>query len=58
MKSELRADQILFLSDIVEELDAARAAGMKTTLLARPPSTCPANGTHPCVADFTAITVD
>ncbi len=53
----LPADQILFLSDIVEELDAARAAGMKTTLLARPPSTCPANHTHPCVADFSAITI-
>jgi enolase-phosphatase E1 len=54
----LSAEQILFLSDIVEELDAARAAGMKTTLLARPPSMCPANGTHPCVADFTAIVTD
>lgn len=46
---------ILFLSDITEELDAALAAGMRTTLLARPPSTCPANGAHPCVTDFSAI---
>ena len=47
--------QILFLSDIVEELDAAHAAGLQTTLLARAPSTCPAPSAHPCVADFDAI---
>jgi len=47
--------QILFLSDVVAELDAARAAGMSTTLLARAPASCPANGAHPCVTDFTAI---
>ena len=51
-------DRILFLSDITEELDAARTAGMKTTLLARPPSTCPANGVHPCVSDFTALAIE
>jgi len=54
----IAADRILFLSDIVEELDAARTAGIKTTLLARPPSTCPANGTHPCVTDFTAVVIE
>ncbi|TCO40819.1 acireductone synthase [Dokdonella fugitiva] len=46
---------ILFLSDIVEELDAAAAAGLQTTLLAREPGTCPAGGAHRCVADFDAI---
>ena len=46
---------ILFLSDIVEELDAAAAAGFGTTLLARSPDTCPATGTHRCVTDFDAI---
>ncbi len=51
----LPASEILFLSDIVEELDAAHAAGMATTLLARAPDTCPVNGTHACVADFDAI---
>ena len=51
----LPADEILFLSDIVQELDAAHAAGLRTTLLARPPASCPAAGTHPCVADFSAI---
>jgi enolase-phosphatase E1 len=50
--------EILFLSDIVEELDAARAAGMQTILLARSPSRCPAEATHRCVADFDAIEPD
>jgi len=49
---------VLFLSDIVEELDAARAAGMQTTLIARAPSTCPATSAHPCVADFDALVLD
>lgn len=47
---------ILFLSDIVEELDAARAAGLATTWLCRPPLQCPADASHACVADFDAIT--
>lgn len=33
---ELPANQILFLSDVVAELDAARKAGMKTALVCRP----------------------
>jgi enolase-phosphatase E1 len=49
---------VLFLSDIVAELDAARAAGMRTTLLARPPSNCPAGSAHPCVSTFAAIRLD
>ena len=47
---------ILFLSDIVEELDAAREAGLATTWLCRSPLACPADARHPCVADFDAIT--
>jgi len=50
--------EVLFLSDIVEELDAAHAAGMRTILLARAPSSCPVGGTHACVADFDAIAPD
>ncbi|HEY2396646.1 MAG TPA: acireductone synthase [Rudaea sp.] len=50
--------EVLFLSDIVAELDAARAAGMHTTLLARPPTACPVAGAHPCAPDFDAITPD
>jgi enolase-phosphatase E1 len=49
------ASGILFLSDIVEELDAARTAGMQTTLLARAPGRCPDSAAHRCVADFDAI---
>jgi enolase-phosphatase E1 len=51
----VRGDEVLFLSDIVAELDAAHAAGMRTTLLARPPSNCPADTVHPCVASFASI---
>lgn len=40
---DLVASSILFLSDVVEELDAARAAGMRTGLLSRP-------GNHPVPA--------
>ncbi|HEY0230596.1 MAG TPA: acireductone synthase [Dokdonella sp.] len=49
--------EVLFLSDIVQELDAAQAAGMQTVLLARAPSACPADSAHRCVADFDAIAV-
>lgn len=54
----VQPDSILFLSDIVEELDAARASGLKTTQLARAPETCPADARHACVATFDAITLD
>jgi enolase-phosphatase E1 len=52
------ASEILFLSDITEELDAARTAGMQTTLLARAPGRCPDGSAHRCVADFDAIVPD
>ncbi|MDH5181429.1 MAG: acireductone synthase [Gammaproteobacteria bacterium] len=51
------ADQILFLSDIVQELDAAAAAGMHTIWLVRdaePDSTA----SHRQVASFDQIIVD
>lgn len=47
--------QVLFLSDIKEELDAARAAGMHTTHLVRPPLPMVDAG-HPAVTNFDAIT--
>ncbi|MBB3228605.1 enolase-phosphatase E1 [Luteibacter sp. Sphag1AF] len=50
-------EHILFLSDITAELDAARAAGMRTTWLVRPPQALPASAEHPPVADFDAISV-
>lgn len=51
----LPAEEIVFLSDIEAELDAAKRAGMKTVLLARAPSACPAQSTHACVNDFDAL---
>ncbi|UGB39407.1 acireductone synthase [Frateuria soli] len=50
-----RPEHILFLSDIVEELDAARAAGMQTGWLLRAPQVTPAGPRHPAYADFDAI---
>lgn len=46
-------ENILFLSDIVEELDAAQSAGMNTCLLAR--EQMPDNPTHDVVSTFEAI---
>ena len=50
---DLPADEILFLSDVIEELDAAREAGMATILLARDeqPTSCD----HPVVTRFDQI---
>ncbi len=48
------ADQILFLSDIIEELDAARAAGMQTTALNRDGLISNANN-HTVVTNFSSI---
>ena len=45
--------EILFLSDITEELDAARSAGMRTTLLAREQQ--PATSVHPIATTFDEI---
>lgn len=46
---------IVFLSDSVPELDAARGAGMPCVLVCRPPEHCPRSGTHPCVPDFDTL---
>ena len=50
----LPASEILFLSDIRAELDAARAAGMHTTMLVRDGSP-DASDIHRQVGDFSAI---
>jgi len=50
----LSPGEILFLSDVEEELDAARAAGMSTTWLVRDAVPDPA-AAHPQVADFDAV---
>jgi enolase-phosphatase E1 len=49
-------EDILFLSDIVEELDAAKSSGMKTCLLAR--EMLPESATHHVVSTFASITLD
>ena len=49
----LPGNEILFLSDVEEELDAARDAGLKTVLLDR--DNAIASSHHPKVADFDAI---
>lgn len=49
----LQAEEILFLSDVVEELDAAREAGMATVQLVREPGM--ATGSHAIAHDFNAI---
>ncbi len=48
--------EILFLSDIREELDAAREAGMQTTWLVRATTPAP-DASHPQVSDFDAIQI-
>lgn len=53
----VRPSEVLFLSDIAAELDAARTAGLRTMQLCRPPEACSRSGAHPCVADFDAIEV-
>lgn len=49
-------DEVLFLSDVEEELDAARAAGLRTARLMRPADTPPgATTTHPAFAEFATL---
>ncbi len=50
----LPAGDIVFLSDIVEELDAAAEAGMRTVWVQRGGDPIPSTQ-HQCVASFTAI---
>lgn len=47
--------EILFLSDVEAELDAARLAGMDTVQLCRPPAQCAAQTIHRCTHSFAAI---
>jgi enolase-phosphatase E1 len=50
----LVASEILFLSDIVEELDAARTAGMRTCQLRREGNAC-VQTRHPVATDFDQV---
>jgi enolase-phosphatase E1 len=52
------AEAILFLSDVVAELDAARQAGMRTALVTRPGNAlAPSDHRHPAVTSFAEVTV-
>ncbi|HXH03227.1 MAG TPA: acireductone synthase [Candidatus Competibacteraceae bacterium] len=53
----LPAEAILFLSDVVEELDAAREAGLQTAWLVREGALTP-DARHPQYRDFDAILPD
>lgn len=50
-----RPEEVLFLSDVAEELDAAAAAGMATCQLVRPEDGTAASGRHPVARDFTEV---
>lgn len=50
-----RPEHILFLSDVIEELDAARDAGLRTGWLLRPPLEVPGQPRHPAYTSFDAI---
>jgi enolase-phosphatase E1 len=51
----LPAEQVLFLSDVSAELDAARNAGMQTILCVRPGNAEVDSTTHPTVTTFDVI---
>jgi enolase-phosphatase E1 len=54
----LPPDQILFLSDVTAELDAARAAGLQTALVARPENApVPDGHGHSVIHDFSDVEV-
>lgn len=60
----LKPESILFISDVKEELDAAEAAGMKTTWIIRPqdtsldPERARLKTSHPVVTSFDQIVVE
>jgi enolase-phosphatase E1 len=49
------AKNILFISDTLQELDAARGAAMETALCVRPGSMEPADSTHPIIKNFDCV---
>jgi enolase-phosphatase E1 len=53
--AKLPPSKVLYLSDVVAELDGARQAGMRTALLKRPGNHAQPESTHPIVTDFEAI---
>jgi enolase-phosphatase E1 len=55
---ESATKQCLFISDVAAELDAARAAGMRTALSLRPGTARPRIPAHPEIHDFSEIFPD
>jgi enolase-phosphatase E1 len=54
----LPASEILFLSDIAAELDAARTAGMQTTLVVREGAVGPGSSeSHPSTTSFSTLSI-
>lgn len=53
---ECTPPKVLFLSDVAAELDAARAAGLRTGLCVRQPGSVPPSGPHPTIHAFDEIT--
>lgn len=51
----LPASELLFLSDVEAELDAARSAGLHTCQLVRPGDGTVPSQAHPAEADFTSV---
>jgi enolase-phosphatase E1 len=55
----LSPGEVMFLSDVVAELDAAKAAGLRTSLVVRPGnSPVPEQQTHPVITDFGQIEIE
>jgi enolase-phosphatase E1 len=50
--------QVLFLSDVTAELDAARQAGLHTRLCVRPPAPLPTRSGHPVIRTFDEVLAD
>ncbi len=55
---EQAPSHVLFLSDVVAELDAARQAGLETALSVRSPGTEPAGSEHPVIRTFEQVLPD
>jgi enolase-phosphatase E1 len=54
----IRPEETLFVSDVAEELDAARSAGMHTALMLRPGAARPDGNKHVCVETFNDIRLE
>src|SRR5262249_19945942 len=52
---QLRAEQVLFISDLAPELDAARAAHAHTALCLRPGNPQPELTSHPAIRTFDEV---